>query len=215
MEEPSLAPKGRDLTGWLKEQADIVERAEQSRLIVGPDQEFAESAKQLAVQGKKTQGAPGTTQPSLQTAKPFRSVVVTTLSGNGTDAFDLTMRSAQQFMNQGKFYDAYQAYANAGTLKTDPLAVYGQANALIAAGEFRSAGERLQVAMKMFPKFVHLTLDGSHLLGGKSILDRRLGQVRNLSIKNDDQDLLLLAGYMEILAGNHDAGLGLISHAGN
>jgi hypothetical protein len=216
MEEPTLAPKGRDLSSWLKEQAEITEQAEQSRLIVGPDQEFAESAKQLAVQGKKAQSAPGTTQPSLEAVKPSnrsRSVVVTTLAGNGSDAFDLTMQSAQQLMNRGKFYDAYQTYIRAATIKVNnPLAVYGQANALISAGEFRSAGQRLQVAMKMFPKFVHLTLDGSRLLGGKSILDRRLGQVRNLSIKNDDQDLLLLAGYMEILAGNHDAGLGLIKH---
>jgi hypothetical protein len=219
-EETMQAPKGRELSEWLKEQADQAERTGQAKMIRGPEQEYAESAKRLAVQGKEMKGAPGiaATKPSTETpAKAIRpsgqsgQVVVTTLAGSGTDAFDQSMRSAQRLMNQGRFYDAYQVYAQANSMKTEnPLAVYGQANALIAAGELRSAGERLRVGMKMFPKFVHLSLDGSRLLGSRAILERRLGQVRNLSIKNDDQELVLLAGYLEILAGNREAGLRLI-----
>ncbi|NLE30439.1 MAG: tetratricopeptide repeat protein [Phycisphaerae bacterium] len=221
IQEINQAPADRDLSGWLKEQAEQAERASQSRLIAGPQQEYAESAKRLAVQGKEMRGAPGAaTQPAKETlARAVRpsgqsgQVVVTTLAGRGSEAFDLTMRSGHKLMNQGRFYDAYQVYVQAASIKPDdPLAVYGQANALIAAGEFRSAGERLRRAMEMFPKFVHLTIDGARLLGSKTILERRLGQVRNLSIKNDDRDLVLLAGYLEILAGNHEAGLKLIGN---
>jgi hypothetical protein len=209
-----------DFTGWLTRQA---EQMEETQILVGPQQEYAESANRLAVQGKEVKGAPGTTtqptpKPATQPAKPSARAdvpVVTSLTGTGRDPFTLTMRSAQKLMNQSQFYDAYYKYAEAQSLKADdPLPLFGQANALLAAGDLRSAANHLRTALERFPKFLYLKLDGSHLLGSKSILDRRREQVQNLMTKDDDPNLTLLAGYLELLTGNRDKGFELINKSG-
>jgi hypothetical protein len=208
------APK--DFTTWVNQEAEKADMQQQSQVLVGPQKEYAESAKRLAVQGKALQAAPGTaTQPSAIIKPSKRIPVITSLAGSGRDDFSRTMQAAQKLMNQNRFYDAYYKFSDAHARKADnPLPLFGQANALIAAGDLREAANILQSAIEKFPKFLLLKFDGSHLLGSKAILDRRCKQAADLLQKNDDASLKLIAGYLDILAGNRDEGFKLINDSG-
>jgi hypothetical protein len=217
---PETPPPGqeapKDFTTWLNQEAEKADLAQEAQIIVGPQKEYAESAKRLAVQGRAVTGAPGTTTKPAPLIKPARRIpVITSLAGNGTDTFSRTMQSAQKLMSQNRFYDAYYKFSDALAQKPDdPLPLFGQANALIAAGDLREAAAVLQSAIEKFPKFLLLQFDGSRLLGSKAILDRRSQQINLLLTKQDDPTLKLIAGYLDILAGNRDQGFKHINDTG-
>jgi hypothetical protein len=208
------APK--DYSAWLSLQA---EKAEKPQIIVGPQDEFAEIAKRLVVEGKySTTQKALPPQPGEGKSKKLsggKTPVVSELTGHGKDPFSHSMRTAQKLILQGRYYDAYQQYSEALSLKAgDPLAVFGQANALIGAGELRSAAGYLEQGMNKFPKFIRLQIEGSRLLGGRSILERRKEQLETLVEKSNDRELNLLLGYLELLSGDRQRGLQRISESG-
>jgi len=234
LERPQESPANQqqeeqpvDYSAWLAEQAERAGRP------MGLQQQFAEQAERLGIEGHlmtTTQMAPSEkvtptpppaqdSIPELKTRRPsaVRSSqpVVSSLVGKGNDAFSQTMRLGQRLLTQGKFYEAFNAYSQALTIKPDdPMPQFGQANALIGAGDLRSGGAHLEAAIKKFPKFLRLQLDGSRLMGSQGILDRRREQVENLVKKNDRPQVLLLHGYLQLLSGNREAGLGAIAKSG-
>lgn len=205
-----------DFSSWLRRQAETAERP---AIRVGPQPEYAESARRMALESRDQPASQPATRPrsdaGRRTGEKKPAPVISDLTGRGTDEFSRTMRSAQRWMNQGRFYDAFQQYSQALTIKPDdPVPVFGQANALLAAGELRLAAEHLQEALKRFPTFVRLTLDGARLLGSRNILDRRRQQLTTLSKKNGDPQIELLLGYSELLSGDRRAGLNRMAASG-
>jgi len=227
----------QDYSSWLNAQA---EQAERPQIKVGFQPEFAEQARQMGTQGhlSKMTESPTTEQVTptptpMSTPSPTMSPlpesqrlrrpsaiksgqpVVSTLAGNGDDTFSQVMRLGQRLLSQGKFYGAHQAYVQAGSLKeNDPMPLFGQAHALIGAGDLRSGAVALEAALKQFPKFLRLQLDGARLIGSASILNRRREQLENLAAKNDDPQIKLLFGYLEVLSGRREAGLQQIAQSG-
>jgi len=204
--EPPPTQEEQPLSEILAQEA---EQTPSPKIIVGPQRENAERAQRMAVEGQRP-GAMGKAPGSLPQDKPILPPpsAVTTLAGRGRDAFTQTMTQAQRLMNQGRFYDACQRYTDALTIKpTDPLPLIGQAHALIAAGELRMGAQSLEQGLRKFPKFLRLKLDGPTLMGGKSVLDRRRENLRNLAQKNDTPEVRLLLGYVEILSGNREQGM--------
>jgi hypothetical protein len=215
--EQPAEPAQQDFSAWLTMQA---EQAEKPEIKVGPQAEFAESAKRLGVEGKFTTtqktipAKPGETK-SKTLSSHAKPPVVSELAGKGNDAFSRMMRSAQKFIIQGRYHDAYQQYTEALAIKAgDPLAVFGQTNALIGAGDLRSAAQHLEVGMNKFPKFVRLEIEGPRLLGGRAVLERRKEQLESMVDKTNEKELGLLLGYMELLSGERQKGLQRMSDSG-
>jgi tetratricopeptide (TPR) repeat protein len=218
----------QDYSNWVTLQAEKAEKPQGVGTLV-PQAEYAEQAKRLGVQGKLrsssqiTEPAPDSKQsetpetPKAKRPSELKSEqpVISSLVGSGTDAFSQTMRLGQRLLAQGKFYEAYQAYVQSLTIKpNDPMPLFGQANALIGAGDLRSGATQLAAAINKFPKFLRLSLDGARLMGSQSILDRRREQVENLARKNKDPQILLLQGYLELLSGSRNAGFQHLSQSG-
>ncbi len=205
-----------DFSTWLSMQA---EKAEKPQIIVGPQAEFAESAKRLVVEGKFTTTQkvlpPGPGETKSRKLSGEKLPVVSELTGTGQDPFSRSMRSAQHLMIQSRYLDAFQQYTEALSIKPDdPLPLFGQAHALIAAGELRTAARHLEEGMKKFPKFARLQIEGARLFGGRSILDRRKKQLENLVEKNNDRQVQILLGYVELLSGDRRKGLQRMADSG-
>jgi tetratricopeptide (TPR) repeat protein len=159
--------------------------------------------------------APRTTPPVPASAPTLEVGIVGTLAGEGLDPYNSAMRSAEHLMAQGRFFQAEQIYRHVQSLRPDdPLPIFGQANALIAAGDLRSAGKMLQEAVDRFPGFLFLTVDGSRLLGNRNVLDQRRREIVNRVNSDSDKHVLLLAGYMQLLSGDRDAAATLLERAG-
>ncbi|MFA5863541.1 MAG: hypothetical protein WC975_02530 [Phycisphaerae bacterium] len=201
----------QDFATFLELQA---EKAEKPNIVAGPQPEYSEIAKRLAVEGKFTPNPPKPPvreRPAAAKALPL----VSELFGKRNDPFSRIMRAAQKSLNQGRFYDAVQQYSQALSINLDdPLPIFGQTNAFLGAGDLRTAADHLQQALKKFPKFLRLSFDGPRLLGGKIILDRRRRQLQTIVEKNNDRQLMLLLGYVEILSGQRESGLKRIGASG-
>ncbi len=111
---------------------------------------------------------------------------------------------------------AYEEYLQAEQIKPkDPLPLFGQVHALVAAGKFRSAAEILYEAISRFPGFIRLRLEGERLIGGKLILRRRINELEDLLIRHpNNKQIQFLLGYLKILAGNREQGEELMRKAG-
>jgi len=168
---------------------------------------------------KPTEGGPdqqaGTnTAGGIRGRRPKRTVVAT-LASKGSRRFAGIMRSAEKLLRQGRFYDAIDVFQRARQLKPeDALPLLGQSHALIAAGELRSAAVVLADAIDRFPTVLYLRLDGGRLLGSKTIVDRRVNQVRERMKHVGDKQFLLLAGYVELLAGHRERAIEAFEQAG-
>lgn len=137
------------------------------------------------------------------------------LSNDSNSNYAKVMRQAETLITKGRFVEAERLFMRASELRPkDPLPVLGRAHALIAAGDLRSASAVLDQAIAMFPTVLYLKLDGVKLLGNKQILDTRLNQVRQAVRTNDDRSLELVAGYVELLAGNRAEAAALFEKAG-
>ena len=194
-ENKEQAPKD-DFSATLRQEADSV----QPNFNISPRPEFAESAKRLAVEGKFS----ASTRPAKGKRLNFVHIPpVTTLAGKDKSPFTLAMRAAQKFMNQGKYFNAYDKYSEAQAIKqNDPLPLFGMAHALIAAGKLRSASSVLKEAENNFKTFTRLDLRGTQLLGSKTVLKLRLNQIKKLSLKYPkDKNIKRLLAYIEVLNG--------------
>ncbi len=196
----------QDFTEFLEQQAAHLP-PENTSLV--PNKEFAESAKRLILESKKHGLKKGS---STQSAERKTPIVVTSLAGESKDLFSRTMRSAQQMLNQGRFFFAYQQYLRAAEIKPkDPMPLFGQVHSLVAAGKFRLAAEVLQVAIDKFPSFVRLRLSGERLIGSRTVLHRRLNQLEDLANKySTNKQIKFLLGYFKILSGDREQGMALM-----
>ncbi len=199
----------KSFSQMLMEQASQAEPIETSLV---PKKEFAESAKRLILESKKrtirNKGNRLATQPINEKA----NFVVTSLAGESKDLFTQTMRSAQGLMIQGRFLLAYDEYLRAQAIQPkDPLPLFGQVHALIAAGKFKSAAKTLEEALERFDGFIRLRLKGERLIGSKSVLHRRANQLADLLLRYpNNKQIKFLLGYLKILSGDREAGLALM-----
>jgi len=145
-----------------------------------------------------------------------QQAVLSTLAEPGGEPVAQLMTAGQRQMGGGRYLEAAALFRQAQAVQPDHIpAVLGQVNALLAAGELRNAAGLLEQLLARHPELVYLEYDGRNLMGGKTIVDRRLEQVRQL-IRRDEvgREVLLLAGYVELLAGNPQPAYELLGRAG-
>jgi hypothetical protein len=131
-----------------------------------------------------------------------------TFVGRDATAVNDELRKAETALATGQYYDAVRHYERVRVLDpTNPLPIFGQGHALLAAGEYVSAANSLINGLERFPEFASFQIDLEALIGGGEIVDiRRADLIRQLA-RNEDPQLRFLLGYLEVHAGMIEFGL--------
>ena len=113
------------------------------------------------------------------------------------DKFNQNMQAGEQYLKQGKYYRAVDAYTLALIYKpADPLAYAGKSLALFAAGEYMSSALFLSRAMELFPEYASLDIDIVALTGDRDILETRAADAEQWLQKTDIAELHFLLAYV-------------------
>jgi tetratricopeptide (TPR) repeat protein len=120
-----------------------------------------------------------------------------TFASFSEDKFNQHMRAAEQYLKQGKYYRAADAYTLASIYKSDdPLAYAGKSHALFASGEYMSSALYLSRALQIFPEYVRFKIDIVAMVGDKDTLDTRVADVEEWLKKTDAPELYFLLAYV-------------------
>jgi hypothetical protein len=113
------------------------------------------------------------------------------------DKFNYYMRSAEEFLKEGKYYRAADAYTLAGIYKPDdPLAFAGRAHALFASGEYMSSAYFLSRAVNIFPQYVKLKIDLNAMIPDKDRLESRIADIKLWIERTNSPELSFLLAYI-------------------
>jgi len=113
------------------------------------------------------------------------------------DEFNEHIRAAENYLKEGKYYKAADAYTLASIYKpTDPLAYAGKSHALFAAGEYMSSALFLYKTLNMFPEYARVKIDIVAMVGDRDTLETRIADVERQLKKTDAPELNFLLGYV-------------------
>ena len=121
------------------------------------------------------------------------------------DKFNYYMKSAEDFLKQGQYYRAADAYTLASIYKpSDPLAYAGRSHALFASGEYMSSAYFLMRAIDMFPQYVKFKIDLNAMIPDKDRLESRIADVKTWIDRTDSAELNFLLAYIYYQLGKPD-----------
>jgi tetratricopeptide (TPR) repeat protein len=121
------------------------------------------------------------------------------------DKFNYYMKSAEDFLKQGKYYRAADAYTLASIYKpSDPLAYAGRSHALFASGEYMSSAYFLTMAINMFPQYVNFKIDLNAMIPDKDRLESRIADVKVWIERTNSPELNFLLAYVYYQLGKTD-----------
>jgi tetratricopeptide (TPR) repeat protein len=121
------------------------------------------------------------------------------------DKFNYYMKSAEDFLKQGKYYRAADSYTLASIYKpSDPLAYAGRSHALFASGEYMSSAYFLTMAINMFPQYVNFKIDLNAMIPDKDRLESRIADIKTWIEKTNSPELNFLLAYIYYQLGNQD-----------
>jgi len=130
------------------------------------------------------------------------------------DKFNYYMRTAEEFLKQGKYYRAIDAYTLASIYKPDdPLAYAGRAHALFASGEYMSSAYFLARAINIFPQYVDLKIDLNAMIPDKDRLESRIADVKLWAEKTQSAELNFLLAYVYYQLDKTDLAMAAINSA--
>jgi tetratricopeptide (TPR) repeat protein len=113
------------------------------------------------------------------------------------DKFNRYLRAAEQYLKQGKYYRAADAYTLASIYKSDdPLAYAGKSHALFAAGEYMSSALFLSRALAIFPEYARFKIDIEAMVGDRDKLETRVADVEEWLKRSGAAELQFLLGYV-------------------
>ena len=113
------------------------------------------------------------------------------------DKFNQYLRAAEQYLKQGKYYRAADAYTLASIYKSDdPLAYAGKSHALFAAGEYMSSALFLSRALEIFPEYAQLKIDLEVMVGDIDKLETRVVDVEQWLERSNAAELWFLLSYV-------------------
>jgi len=121
------------------------------------------------------------------------------------DKFNRHMGAAEDYLRAGKYYKAADSFALALIYGPDnPQALLGRSHALFAAGEYVSSALFLSRALAIRPDYAKSKIDLVTLLGGRSRLAGRIGDLEQWSARSGSPRLRLLLGYVYFQIGRLD-----------
>ena len=113
------------------------------------------------------------------------------------DKFNGYMRAAEQYMQQGKYYLAADAYTMATVYKPlDPLGYAGRSHALFAAGEYLSSALYLSRAIEMFSGYVDFRIDIAAMIGDMDTVEKRIADIKACIELSSSPELHFLLAYV-------------------
>jgi len=106
------------------------------------------------------------------------------------------MVEAQDYMNQGKYYQAASAFEKASIFDSKkPLAVAGRSLALFGAGEYISSALYLSRAIEMSDEYARTRVDLASILGDKDKVESRIADTKEWLERSLAPELELLLAY--------------------
>ena len=111
--------------------------------------------------------------------------------------FNKNIYAAEQYLRQGKYYRAVDAYTLALIYKPDdPIAYAGKSYALFASGEYISSALFLARLLQMYPEYAQLKVDIETMTGGGENLQERLAEAEEWLGRSDAPELHFLLAYI-------------------
>ena len=113
------------------------------------------------------------------------------------DKFNESIRAAEAYLKQGKYYLAADYYTMASIYKpNDPLAYAGKSHALFLSGEYMSSALYLSRAIEIFPEYVRFRIDLAAMAGDKDKIENRIADVEQWLKLNGAGELQFLLAYI-------------------
>ena len=107
------------------------------------------------------------------------------------------MRAAEEFVREGKFYKAADAYSLAVVwMPEDPRPYAGQSFALFAAGEYMSSAYYLSRAIEIDPKLAAKKYDLGALIGDRDVFENRMIEMTTWQERSGSGELAFLMAYI-------------------
>ena len=131
---------------------------------------------------------------------------VTDLAGHANTLFARQMRTGQDYLVKGRYFDAEAAFIAANEIKQGyPLAQIGKLNAQIGAGLYRSAGATLRALAVSHPEVISVTYD-ARLLPHKKRLQHVIETLRKRADSESSfaPTASLLLAYIGHMTGDED-----------
>ncbi|MHC4075300.1 MAG: tetratricopeptide repeat protein [Planctomycetota bacterium] len=120
-----------------------------------------------------------------------------TFASLADDKFNRYMRAGEEYLKEGRYYRAADAYSLASVYKpSDPLAYAGKGHALFAAGEYISAALFLSKTIEIFPEYVQFKVDIVAMIGDKDKVESRISDIKEWYDRSDAAELQFLLAYI-------------------
>jgi tetratricopeptide (TPR) repeat protein len=130
------------------------------------------------------------------------------------DKFNQHVKTAENYMKQGQYYRAADAYTLASYYKPeDPLAYAGKSYALFAAGEYMSSSLFLSRALEIFPEYALFKINLETMIGDRDKLESRIVEVEQRLEKSNAPELQFLLAYVYYQLGRTEAAKKAIDEA--
>jgi len=111
--------------------------------------------------------------------------------------FNEYLQAAGEYMKQGEYYRAADAWTLASTYKPkNPIAYAGKAHALFAAGEYMSSAYFLSRAIEIFPGYMQLELKLETIITDKDALEKRVADLGKWATTTGSGELFFLLSYV-------------------
>jgi hypothetical protein len=111
--------------------------------------------------------------------------------------YDEHIRTAENYMKQGRYYLAADSYSMALVYKTSDLtALAGKCHALFAAGEYMSSALFLSKVLEISPEFVNSKVDLVEVIGNKDTIETRAADILKWTRTTNSPELSFLLGYI-------------------
>jgi hypothetical protein len=180
--------------GEISNTGQVVDIYEQMKGRLGKTIELPQSD---GVSGTKKAGvdestASGPSVTQAEFSKAYKSFAVLS-----DDRFNQHMLAAENFMKQGRFYRAADAYTLASIYKPkDPLGYAGKSVALFASGEYLSSSLFLARTLEIFPEYAKIRIDLVGMVGDKDTIENRILEARDWMDRTDSGELEFLLSYI-------------------
>jgi len=107
------------------------------------------------------------------------------------------MEAAQKYLKEGKYYRAADAYTLAEVYQHEnPLAYFGKALALFAAGEYMSSSYFLERALTLSPEHANRQVDLVDLLVDRDMIENRIIEIATWQQNTKAGELAFLMAYI-------------------
>ncbi|HUU85662.1 MAG TPA: hypothetical protein VM243_19360 [Phycisphaerae bacterium] len=205
--EPDLAPEGgpSPLPLFSRHGADVYADMTNAYAFVATQQEQADGV--LAVLAKRPTLA-GQYEEATAAARQLMDQPLDSFAGSDDTAIQHYLRRAEEFLHEGRYYQAQALCAQAEVLdRHNPLVLLSHGHAMLAAGEYYTAAYKLSRAIELFPGIAFFKLDLTRFITEPDLLELRRADLERRLEKKEDYRFRFLLGYAEYYSGLEKYGL--------